>query len=144
MLVPNFTLLSGDTSRLFSVFDIQENYIDVTRSVLESVSKSPAASAELAPALPVWLAQLHYQQLQPTSQTNGADPAHPSYAHNERFPKDSGRQKTCQLLLPSDPDWVLLTSHGSISTSSPTSRQLLTSPRGCYKGMACFTMYCSD
>lgn len=53
MLVPNFTLLYRDTSRLFSVFDIQENYIDVTRAVLESVSKSPAASAELAPALPV-------------------------------------------------------------------------------------------
>lgn len=41
------------TQRLFSVFAIQENYIDVTTAVLESVSKSPAVSAELVPALPV-------------------------------------------------------------------------------------------
>lgn len=100
MFVPNFTLLCGDTLRLFSVFAIQENYSDVTRAVLESVSKSTALSAGLAPALPVGLAQPHYQQLQPTSQTNGADPAHPLYAHNERFPKDGGTQKTCQHVHP--------------------------------------------
>lgn len=39
---------------------------------------------------------------------------------------------------------ALLPSRGAISTSSPTSRQLPTSPGGCYEGMACFTTYCSD
>lgn len=37
---------------------------------------------------------------QPTLENNRVDPAHPLHTYNKRTPKESGRQKTCQLLHP--------------------------------------------